>query len=99
MQHTLLGPQGIEIIKTLWGLRANYAEEYHRLFQKYGDVVFIPVANRYVFFHPDDVQYILRDHPDKFCKGVDYEVLKHISEGPWDSAFELVCGSEAQGGA
>lgn len=100
MQHTLLGPRGIEIVKVLWGLRANYAEEYHRLFQKYGDVVFIPVANRYVFFHPDDVQYILRDHPDKFCKGVDYEVLKHIlgnglltSEGEhWRTARRVLGG-------
>src|SRR5258706_11653747 len=95
------GPRGLELLGTLQALRENHALEYLRLFKKYGDVVFLPLVNRYVFFHPQHIQHILVDHSARYVKGKDFAILRRLlgdglvtSEGETWKSQRRVVGSE-----
>ena len=78
------GPRYRTVVGFLAALRRDPLAFVMRHWREYGDTVeirfgFPPSWKSYMFFHPDEVRYVLQEHHRNFTKGVVFQKLKRIA--------------------
>lgn len=85
------GPRSIATLRNVLAVRRNYTDAFLALHRAYGDVVRMRIPHLvHLFFHPDDVKYVLKDNARNFRKS-DFldELHPLLGEGLLTSEGEL----------
>ncbi|MCG8670835.1 MAG: cytochrome P450 [Pseudomonadales bacterium] len=77
------GPNRLEMLKILYQVKTSgTGPAFLKLREDYGDIIFLPIFNRYVIFDPKDIKHVLKDNKKNYLKSNTIEFVKtFLGEG------------------